>query len=184
MVNIVILALTALVISTLINIDSTLAGEKINVCVEADKQGVRRRSPTNKLDWMCMRSKADQGDAFHQFYVGLSLISGKSSEGKKISEAISLLTAAAKKGQKNAIPVLARLYYAGDEGLPVNIELAYQWASLSEYPIKEDMIIRGSHAKEDWEKLDKAPTIMEKIELIISPEQAEELKLNASVLLK
>lgn len=162
-----------------------MAGELANPCVKSEKQGgSRMRSPTNELDWRCMRYQASKDNDFQQFYVGLVLIQGNSSEGKKISEAIFLLTAAAKSGQKNAIPVLAKLYYAGDKGLPANIELAYQWASLAEYPVKENMIIRGSYYEEDMKQVENMPTIMEKIEKLISPERAEELKSASLDLLK
>ena len=145
----------------------------------------RRRTAGNQLDWKCMQYNADQGEAFYQFYVGLMLIHGKNfSEEKNITKAISLLTAAARKGHNSAIPVLARLYYAGDENFPADIDLAYQWASLVSYPVKENMIIRGSHEEEDRKKIENSLTIMEKIETEISPEHAEKLRSLAHDLLK
>lgn len=161
-----------------------IADASVNPCIEADKQGVRLRSPTNPLDWKCMRYQAENGDTFQQFYVGLALVQGNSPEGKKIPEAISLLTTAAQKGQDGAIATLARLYYAGDKDMKPDIERAYQWAFLAKHPVKENMIIRGDHEKEDREKIEQTPTIMEKIEAQISTKHAKELKLDAPHLLK
>lgn len=171
-------------------------------CAIEAKMPPHKRGANHPVIWACMRQEAANGNVYSQFYVGMSLVYGMSSEGKKAAEGIELLTKVAKNGSNgySAMRIITQTYLTGVDGVPKNLDLAYQWAFLAEQksPIKtpvkaplsaKDSLIRGgAYHEEDKKKVEELtksqPTIMEEIERQISPEHAEKLRKSAPSLLK
>lgn len=164
-------------------------------CVVEARKPAHLRSANNPIDWACMRTEAANGNVYSQFYVGMSLVYGVSNEGKKAAEGIELLTKVAKNGSNgySAMRIITQTYLTGVDGVPKNLDLAYQWAFLAGQkasPLRVPLSgkNRSWGSEEDRKRVDALndaqPTIMEEIEKQISPEHAEELKNLAPDLLK
>ena len=94
--------------------------------------GDRRLSPELKEDWKWMKCKAENGDTFQQYYVGIHLIGGTSHDGVNAQKGLNLITMSASKGYETAQWYLAR-YYLGKELVGNTLEevhdlnKGYQW---------------------------------------------------------
>jgi TPR repeat protein len=111
-----------------------------------------------------MKLLAMHGDRGWQFYVGVSLFYGTSEEGKKPSQGIELLSAAARRGEINAMRELGSIYSSVAE--LKNSDLAYQWFFLASHGDREVLSI-----------------LTKDLETLISAEHRDELQKHAQDLL-